>query len=1339
MKMQNFSLIISKAILGWVLLFFCFALYAQTWSEKPTKGSFFAIADETFSSISSLINNTDIQPKPAAILNFDNKSSDNELVNNIQNDNTIKGVIYADMNGNCKIDNNELPAGAGLKVKVEPGNYITTTDAEGKYELKVPTGNYTVSLIMPDDSLNYFYRVNCPANNQAPLIFSSSNETTTLDFYLYRNLVADNCTDAPLANVYGQWQDFSIPTIYNNNNTAGNQANLVPNCLSTFKYNFLYLKKDAWLKFTAPSGYSQMLIQVDNSNNISPYHYIGLTVNKDCELSMIACANDVLVGIESVTVSVVPNQTYWIRILDLTDYYTDTNVKGKIRLTPTRPLALGTELVVDGDFANWKAVNLNPANLAQTLPQYARFASHNLYVPDRTNIPNEFLPRIPENETRLLTGSAELTLEGSFSIGKNARTLKSDFFSFGAGYTGYGGRLGSGTPLANYCNDTRLSNSDACEGFGTIQGGQALPTPIADDANFMLVNGAYNPSIVNAQPFKVWCQTLTVEPGQYYYLSAQVNNLISAGRNIDAPLLRFTICATKTLPGTTLIQDTLTIHNPPFTNNNQNSVIPTLYGAGMFCGTKNADLTVIPSTLYLKEAPDDWRLMNAVYKVPEGITQINYCIENLSLTKNGNDFALDKISCRKIEMPIEAFLDNIICSFSEVEKAPNFEVNLVKGRVYEDKDLNCAFNQGDSMVVGGLIKAEPGPYYTTTDKNGNYTLRLPKGEYTIRHIANKNNFNEAIWEYHCLENDVYSLNITGTNEEIKAKDFALSRKACAKLKVDITSNLRLRCFESITTITYKNEGNVTAENAYIEVTLPEYVTARRSSKPWQSYKNQKIVYQLGNLAPNTGGKIFITDYTACTTFNNTGIEQCTEVRIFPVNNCNPPNPNWNKANLITRGECLPAPTSVTRLTIKNDGIGNMTDSTAYRLYANNEFILQNKLKLKAGDSLVLELPAQGQSIRLEADQVAYHPLNQQVSVGIEGCSANNDNIARRFINQLPQNDDADEFEVECLPIIGSYDPNDKLVSPIGLTENHYVKPGTPLEYTIRFQNTGNAPAFNIYVIDTLSQNLDLETLELMSTSHPAELSISNSSKPTLRWDFRNINLPDSTNNEPESHGFIKFKISPKAGIAEGTIVENFADIYFDFNPPIRTNTTITNFSNYQIPVSTTVNQCNVIGYAPKKPSIVPVEQDTLKSNEIGEKYEWFLNGTVLNLNKRSIKAIQSGNYEVKVTKNGCVSEKSTVFAYTITALNEFERLSKIQIFPNPSQGRLFISIENPLDKEVTLTLINATGVIQWEKIYPTNPQVEWKKELNFSRLGKGLFFLLLQNSKGSFVKKVVIE
>jgi hypothetical protein len=56
--------------------------------------------------------------------------------------------------------------------------------------------------------------------------------------------------------------------------------------------------------------------------------------------------------------------------------------------------------------------------------------------------------------------------------------------------------------------------------------------------------------------------------------------------------------------------------------------------------------------------------------------------------------------------------------------------------------------------------------------------------------------------------------------------------------------------------------------------------------------------------------------------------------------------------------------------------------------------------------------------------------------------------------------------------------------------------------------------------------------------------------------FDKINFPDSTTNEKESQGFISFKISPIDSIVPNTKIENYADIYFDFNSPIRTDTAI---------------------------------------------------------------------------------------------------------------------------------------------------------------------------------------
>lgn len=138
-------------------------------------------------------------------------------------------------------------------------------------------------------------------------------------------------------------------------------------------------------------------------------------------------------------------------------------------------------------------------------------------------------------------------------------------------------------------------------------------------------------------------------------------------------------------------------------------------------------------------------------------------------------------------------------------------------------------------------------------------------------------------------------------------------------------------------------------------------------------------------------------------------------------------------------------------------------------------------------------------------------------------------------------------------VIGSFDPNDKAVFPAGLGATGDVLHDTPFDYSIRFQNTGTASAINVFVADTIDEDLDLNTLVIHRASHNYDLVINGN---VLTWRFFNIYLPDSNTNEPASHGFIEYSISPKAGLTDGTTIENTAYIYFDFNAPVVTNTTL---------------------------------------------------------------------------------------------------------------------------------------------------------------------------------------
>ncbi len=132
----------------------------------------------------------------------------------------------------------------------------------------------------------------------------------------------------------------------------------------------------------------------------------------------------------------------------------------------------------------------------------------------------------------------------------------------------------------------------------------------------------------------------------------------------------------------------------------------------------------------------------------------------------------------------------------------------------------------------------------------------------------------------------------------------------------------------------------------------------------------------------------------------------------------------------------------------------------------------------------------------------------------------------------------------------SYDPNDKMVN-----NPTYIAPSVQdeLTYRVRFQNTGTAPAQDIYILDTLSDNLDWSTFELLDATH--YIQVIDLGDGVIKFNFPDIWLPDSTTNLEESQGSLTYRIKENVGNDIGVSIENTAHIFFDFNPAIVTNTT----------------------------------------------------------------------------------------------------------------------------------------------------------------------------------------
>ena len=85
-----------------------------------------------------------------------------------------------------------------------------------------------------------------------------------------------------------------------------------------------------------------------------------------------------------------------------------------------------------------------------------------------------------------------------------------------------------------------------------------------------------------------------------------------------------------------------------------------------------------------------------------------------------------------------------------------------------------------------------------------------------------------------------------------------------------------------------------------------------------------------------------------------------------------------------------------------------------------------------------------------------------------------------------------------------------------------------LEYTIRFQNTGNDTAYRVVIL-TRSPPLNLTTVPYFTLPPPYQFKV----LPTLlMFVFENINLPDSTTNLGEP-GQVQFSIHPDPDIPPG--------------------------------------------------------------------------------------------------------------------------------------------------------------------------------------------------------------
>jgi uncharacterized repeat protein (TIGR01451 family) len=231
-------------------------------------------------------------------------------------------------------------------------------------------------------------------------------------------------------------------------------------------------------------------------------------------------------------------------------------------------------------------------------------------------------------------------------------------------------------------------------------------------------------------------------------------------------------------------------------------------------------------------------------------------------------------------------------------------------------------------------------------------------------------------------------------------------------------------------------------------------------------------------------------------------------------------------------------------------------------------------------------------------------------------------ITSALNDAFPQNNIHEDTSLIWTP----YDPNYKTVSnthlnPAELAANPW------LHYTIHFQNLGNDTAFHVVIQDSLSDNLMLSTLQLEESSDPVELTINSMGKATFT--FYNIQLPDSGTDYVGSCGYVKYKVKPKTSLVPDDVISNFADIYFDYNDPIRTDTAIT-YITWPVSMQASLSSSQLHAYPnPIRNGVLYLEWDKISSQSFVEIYA--ASGQII---QRHVLSEQPGFHKISIQNLG---------------------------------------------------------------------------------------------------------
>jgi hypothetical protein len=136
--------------------------------------------------------------------------------------------------------------------------------------------------------------------------------------------------------------------------------------------------------------------------------------------------------------------------------------------------------------------------------------------------------------------------------------------------------------------------------------------------------------------------------------------------------------------------------------------------------------------------------------------------------------------------------------------------------------------------------------------------------------------------------------------------------------------------------------------------------------------------------------------------------------------------------------------------------------------------------------------------------------------------------------------------------------------------------------------------------------------------------------------------------------------------------------------------------------------------------------------------QWYLDGNPIpGATGQTYTATGNGNYTVVVTIAGCSSATSNTIAIIDTQVAQQNTDAGLTIFPNPNDGNFTLSFNVADAGDYRIRITNALGQLVYDEDL-TGHKGEYRKQVDLSQFGKGVYTMSLTNTKNEVVRKILV-